>query len=115
MTPSIKKAREAGLPNPKYTVTLKRGFGKVLARLPQAVASSYDDLLEDLQEHGPVQPEWPHFSQLKGMKGARRGEKHYHCHLRRGRPTYVVCWKCYKNAIEIEIYYLGTHEGAPYK
>jgi hypothetical protein len=38
-----------------------------------------------------------------------------HCHLIKGRPTYVACWevKDPKNKI-LEVYYVGTHEKAPY-
>jgi hypothetical protein len=38
-----------------------------------------------------------------------------HCHLRKGRPTYVACWRIIdKKTKQIEVYYVGSHEGAPY-
>lgn len=64
-------------------------------------------LLFDL-ESGPIKTEWPNFSDLKGMKG------HYHCHIEKGRPTYVACWMVDKTTRTIEVYYAGTHEKAPY-
>jgi hypothetical protein len=46
------------------------------------------------------------------MKGA---DNEYHCHIEKGRPTYVVCWRIAdKNKKNIEVYYAGTHEKAPY-
>lgn len=37
----------------------------------------------------------------------------HHCHLRKGKPTYVACWAV-TNENKIEVFYVGTHEGAPY-
>ena len=66
-----------------------------------------DLLVLDLQRRGAQLPDWPHFSSLE--------EGHFHCHLRRGKPTYVACWKIIdKKTKQIEVYYVGTHEGAPY-
>lgn len=66
----------------------------------------------DLEDNGPDQNGWPNYSKLKGQ-----GENidRRHCHLVRGNPTYVACWevKDKKNKI-IEVYYVGTHEKAPY-
>ncbi|KAF3363225.1 hypothetical protein PHSC3_000243 [Chlamydiales bacterium STE3] len=49
---------------------------------------------------------WPNFSKLKDLL--------YHCHLEKERPTYVACWRVYKQEKLIEVYYAGTHEKAPY-
>lgn len=37
-----------------------------------------------------------------------------HCHLQKGNPTYVCCWKVFEDTQTIEVYYVGTHENAPY-
>jgi hypothetical protein len=59
---------------------------------------------------GPVQPSMPHFGKLKN----RRGEI-YHCHLSKGRPTYVAVWQVKDQvAVLVEVIYVGTHENAPY-
>jgi hypothetical protein len=47
---------------------------------------------------------------LKGLKGMKKDEERYHCHLKGGgRTRYVACWQAYSNIITVEIYYVGTH------
>lgn len=72
-----------------------------------SIIDTVDLLAIELAERGPHLPDWPHFSSLK---------KHvFHCHLKKGQPTYVACWKMAdKEKKVIEVYYVGTHEGAPY-
>ncbi|MDR3555637.1 MAG: hypothetical protein P4L55_12845 [Syntrophobacteraceae bacterium] len=39
----------------------------------------------------------------------------HHCHLKKGKPTYVAIWEVRdKNVRIVEIIYAGTHEKAPY-
>ena len=43
------------------------------------------------------------------------GENRHHCHIKKGRPTYVAVWEEMDGAIQlIEVTYVGTHEKAPY-
>jgi hypothetical protein len=66
-----------------------------------------DLLVLDLQKNGPQLPNWPHFSALE--------KEYFHCHLRRGKPTFVACWRVVEKKTKyIEVTYVGTHEGAPY-
>ena len=45
----------------------------------------------------------------------KKGTDKRHCHLQKGRPTYVCCWEVInKKRKIIEVYYVGTHEKAPY-
>ena len=69
---------------------------------------SFVFLLEELKHFGPFRHDWPNYTKMNG-------DDNYHCHLKKGRPTYVACWriKDKKNKI-IEVYYAGTHEKAPY-
>ena len=61
----------------------------------------------EIEKHGPYRANWPNYSPLKG--------DHFHCHLKKGKPTYVACWKIIDKINKIiEIYYVGTHENAPY-
>lgn len=39
---------------------------------------------------------------------------YFHCHLRKGHPTYVACWEADVQAKKIEVFYVGSHEDAPY-
>lgn len=82
-------------------------------KLPETVVAQLANLIWDLEHHGPVQPEWSHFSSLK--KGKNVPSNAYHCHIKSGRPTYVVCWQVIDKTIKIiEIFYVGTHENAQY-
>ncbi|MFN7095938.1 MAG: cytotoxic translational repressor of toxin-antitoxin stability system [Gammaproteobacteria bacterium] len=68
-------------------------------------------LVEDLCHKGPAQFEWPHYGKLVTKKNIDCR----HCHLIRGNPTFVCCWAVVDNTVKIiEIYYVGTHENAPY-
>ncbi|MDF2939381.1 MAG: hypothetical protein K0R66_23 [Gammaproteobacteria bacterium] len=68
-------------------------------------------LLEDLINEGPAAWAWPNYGKLYG----KRFEDKRHCHIKKGKPTYVCCWEVIDNEIRIiEVYYVGTHENAPY-
>ncbi len=71
--------------------------------MPRGVQNRFLALVQDLEETGPVQPGWMNYSQLGGGK--------YHCH-----PGYhhVACWFHQDKTITIEVYYVGSREGAPY-
>jgi len=86
-----------------FIVNQKKKVGKMLRSLPSAVQALYRALLVDLRTAGPVQPSWPNYSKLD--------DTHYHCRL---NYHYVACWT-YENAIlTVEVYYVGSREGAPY-
>ncbi len=72
-------------------------------------------LVEDLKTKGPFPGKaWPHYRKLTAQKGQAREDRR-HCHLIRGKPTYVCCWVIIDNQLkQIEVYYVGTHEKAPY-
>jgi hypothetical protein len=88
---------------PKYKVTVKKRALKNLAKAPETVKILFRHLAEDLQEKGVIQNGWPNFSKLS--------ENTYHCHL---NYSYVACWYHEGDSIEIEVYYAGTRENAPY-
>jgi len=39
----------------------------------------------EMEANGPIRGDWPNFSALSGNR--------YHCHLKKGRPTYVAIWE----------------------
>lgn len=96
-----------------WRVTLKSKMAKVLKnrqKIPIDVESAMIALISELEINGPA-VDWPNYGRLRnqGKKIDRR-----HCHLQKGRPTWVACWEVdTKNKI-IEVYYVGTHEKAPY-
>lgn len=90
-----------------WTVTLTARVKKSLGKLPAAIRGTCLLLLRDIEIHGPVRGDWPNYSKL----GARR----HHCHLHKGRPTYVAVWEIRPDGVRlVEVTYVGTHEKAPY-
>ena len=87
----------------KYRVKIKRRVARGLKKLPQNVQKLLFLLIEDLKSDGPIQKSWNNFSPI--------GKDQYHCHL---TYRYVACWACHKGEIEIEVYYVGSREKAPY-
>ncbi len=87
----------------KYKVTIKKKADRALVKLPLNARKLFFLLVEDLKADGPIQKSWKNFSALK--------ENGFHCHL---NYKYVACWTCRKTEIEIEVYYVGSREKAPY-
>ncbi len=86
---------------------------KCIEKLPPAARSQAAFLIKEMEIHGPYQKSWPHYSPLSKKPGILEGS--HHCHIKSGRPTYVVCWRIAdKKFKKIEVFYVGTHEGAPY-
>ena len=86
-----------------YRVREKKKVQKQLIRLPKSVQSLYRALLVDLRTSGAEQPGWSNYSKL--------GNGRYHCHL---NYHYVACWTFEQETITVEVYYVGSREGAPY-
>jgi hypothetical protein len=64
-------------------------------------------LLRDIELYGPVRGDWPNYGKL--------GKGRHHCHIKKGKPTYVAVWEEKDKKIKlIEVTYVGTHERAPY-
>ena len=61
-------------------------------------------LLKQLGLRGAVQGNMPNYSKL--------ADGRHHCHLKKGRPTYVAIWTVEGRVIKVT--YIGTHEKAPY-
>jgi mRNA-degrading endonuclease RelE of RelBE toxin-antitoxin system len=79
---------------------------KQLPKLPAKVLDILERLLAEIEISGPIRGNWPHYSKL--------GDGRHHCHLRKGRPTYVAVWREERSTITLEVVYVGTHEKAPY-
>lgn len=90
-----------------WTITLNNQARKALKKLPPKTCSTFIALLNELEKLGPNRYTWPNFGKLN--------KDCFHCHIEKGRPTYVVCWQIInKKENIIEVYYAGTHEKAPY-
>ena len=86
-----------------YAVGWKKKLEKSIRKMPQKEQVKFAQLVYDLNENGPVQKKWPNYSKL--------GHNEYHCHL---SYHWVACWKNEEDSIIIEVYYVGSREGAPY-
>lgn len=90
-----------------WTVHISAKAQKGLRVLPVAVRKALALLLADIEELGPVRGDWPNYGKL--------GPGRHHCHLKKGKPTYVAVWCEEQGKIKvIEVTYVGTHEKAPY-
>jgi mRNA-degrading endonuclease RelE of RelBE toxin-antitoxin system len=92
----------------EWDVKIIGKVGKQAAKLPNDVNDNFLSLILELRVKGGYLPHRPNFGKIKGEKDA------YHCHLHKGHPTYVACWQINKKENRIEVYYVGTHENAPY-
>jgi hypothetical protein len=79
-------------------------------KIPLPIAKATFFLITELKEFGPA-VHWPNYGKLKNQG---QGIDRRHCHLQKGRPTWVACWEVHAKHKKIEVYYVGTHEKAPY-
>ena len=90
-----------------WMVQWQKKLDKQIGELPEAIQLQFRALVREIQLSGPVRGNWKNYGKL----GATR----HHCHIKSGRPTYVVCWEMIDKKVKIvEVYYVGTHEKAPY-
>ena len=92
-----------------WEVILNKKVCKDREKLPSLVKYKLDLLLKELKVDGPYRNNWKNYGQLKGNSPT------YHCHIKKGNPTYVVIWNIVNKKIKImEVKYVGTHEKTPY-
>ncbi len=93
--------------DPKWSVKLTSRAEKAIRnrKIQPTVKKLAFLLMKELELLGPMRSDWDNFGPIND---------YYHCHIKKGRPTYVVCWRADKKSKEIEVFYVGTHEGAPY-
>lgn len=100
--------------NPKYSweVCFTNKAAKQVKKLNLDVLAVLRLLVEDLTIKGPwLENSWPNYGKL----ASKKNESIYHCHLIKGKPTYVCCWELIDKKLKIiEVCYVGTHENAPY-
>lgn len=103
-------------PDYEWTVEYSSQAKKQIKRLfkeHQNVYAAAAALTKEIALKGPYRSNWPHYGPLK--KGNGIPDNSFHCHIKSGKPTYVACWTIENKKIKIvEIYYVGTHEKAPY-
>ena len=90
-----------------WQVVIRTRAAKQLQRLLHTVRQRYLVLAQELATQGPIRGNWPNYSKLNDLR--------HHCHLKKGRPTYVAVWEVRDSQQRIiEVLYVGTHENAPY-
>ena len=90
-----------------WTVTSKKKTQKQAQKLPADIKKILARLLIEIEIAGPFRSNWQNYGPL--------GKNRYHCHLKKGRPTYVAVWEIINKEIRlVEVSYVGTHEKAPY-
>ena len=87
----------------KYIVTIKPKILKDFVKSPKSVQLKFHTLVKELMLLGPYRATWPNYSPLSART--------FHCHLAK---RWVACWRWEKGEIEIEVYYAGSREKAPY-
>lgn len=76
-------------------------------KLPAKVREILFQLVREIEAAGPVRGDWPNYSKLS--------DGVHHCHLKKGKPTYVAMWQENRGEIRfVEVIYAGSHEKAPY-
>ncbi len=82
---------------------------KQAKKLPPKVRESLFALVLEIRKLGPTRTIWHNYGKIKGKKDC------YHCHLKKGKPTYIAIWKVTdKESKLVEVRYVGTHENADY-
>ena len=88
-----------------WNVTVSRRASKQIHALPDTLKARIFTLLKEIECTGPIRGTWPNYGKLTGNR--------HHCHIKKGKPTYVAIWKVI-DFKSVEVVYAGTHERAPY-
>jgi len=90
-----------------WEVKISRKVLKGLPKLPNPAQKQLFLLIKEIEISGPVRGNWANYSKL--------GMSRHHCHIKKGKPTYVAVWEEQDKEIKlVEVVYAGTHEKAPY-
>jgi hypothetical protein len=88
-----------------WEVSIKKCVDK--KRPPENIWKILLALVREIRIDGPYRVNWQNYGKL--------GDNTYHCHLKKGNPTYVAVWEVIDRKVRIvEVIYAGTHEKAPY-
>jgi mRNA-degrading endonuclease RelE of RelBE toxin-antitoxin system len=90
-----------------WRIVLSSKAAKLYRDLPEQIKETMIFLIREIELLGPVRGTWKNYGKL--------GRDSHHCHLKSGHPTYVACWRVLsKTERFVEVYYVGSHEKAPY-
>ena len=91
----------------RWDVKISRKALKGLSKMSNQAQKQLFLLMKEIEISGPVRGNWANYSKL--------GIGRHHCHIKKGKPTYVAVWEEQDKEIKlVEVVYAGTHEKAPY-
>lgn len=94
---------------PPWQVDFTGSAKKQKGKLPRNIAENLFLLKFELEQEGPVQPEWRNYGQIVNAAGF------HHCHLNNQHPRYVAVWKVVDPEEQvIEIRFVGPHGSVNY-
>jgi mRNA-degrading endonuclease RelE of RelBE toxin-antitoxin system len=92
-----------------WSVILNNTTIKQILKLPEDIRIRLHFLVQEIRKIGPIRTNRQNFGKIRGAEAC------YHCHLKKGNPTYVAVWKVVdKENKKVEVKYAGTHEKADY-
>ena len=92
-----------------WNVEFRNRAKKQAGDLPIEVQEMLFALVLEIKKLGPTRTIWPNYGKIRGKRDC------HHCHLKKGKPTYVAVWKVTdKENKLVEVRYVGTHENADY-
>ncbi len=91
-----------------WEIRISKKAAKNLKRLPVPIQERFKALALELRVAGPVRDGWSNYGKIRGAGNC------HHCHIKKGKTTYVAVWQVKDDKI-LEVTYVGTHEGADYR
>lgn len=91
-----------------WEVRINKKASKNIGKLPVSIRERFKALVLELRADGPVRDRWPNYGKISGAEDC------HHCHIKKGKPTYVAVWKV-TGENSTEVTYVGTHEKADYR
>lgn len=70
-----------------WRVFLTKKAEKQKDALPEKIREIIQALIDEMKHLGPLRHTWKNFGKLNSPNNL------YHCHVKSGKPTYVVCWQ----------------------
>lgn len=94
--------------NMVWDVKLTKKMAKQIKKLPEEIRMRLHFLVQEIKQYGPKRTNRPNYGKIRGAEDC------HHCHIKKGKPTYVAVWKVTSEKT-VEVTYAGTHEGADYE
>jgi len=92
-----------------WSVILTNSTIKNIRKLPENIRARLHFLVQEIRQMGPIRANRLNYGKIRGVEDC------YHCHLKKGNPTYIAVWKVVdKESKTVEVKYAGTHEKADY-